>query len=242
MRKFIMITGLFFILFILAGFLADYFYYGPVKQQEVKKGMLKQLSSKYGKDFIVNHIIYEKALGDDEGMYSAEVYPKGNKDLEFQVFVSENGKLVDESFKETKWRSEAIKSWEPFMSKFGNITYAVNIHIPEEIAEQYSVEDTYEEIYQKHKHLMSEYVFIGQIEKSFDKKKETARVIEMANHALQRELKDFSVEWTYYEKGKKNADVFELRDTVPSYSWRFSRKGVSNGVTAESLEPFFTQH
>jgi len=235
-------TGLIVILVIPLGLFADYFYYEKVKIHEVKKGMVSELSSTYGDRFMVREISYGKALGDEAGTYTAEVYPEGNKGLEFQVILSEDGKIISESYKESKWRSEAIESWKPVMNKFGITSYAVNIHIPDEIAVKYDLEDTYLDLYQKHKDVMDEYLFIAQIEKSFDKKKETARVMEMTNYALQRKLRYFSIDWTYYENGNKDAGVFELRKTTASYRWRFSKDAVSTGVTEENLDRFFIQH
>lgn len=204
--------------------------------------MLEQLSGAYGKQFKISEIKYSKALGDKEGIYNALVYPAGDKNLTFQVHVGENGKVIDESFKETKWRREAIQSWKPFMAKFGDVSYAVNITIPEDIADQYDLEDTYDQIYQKHKHLMSEYIFIGQAESSFDKDKERGRVAEVAEHLLQRGLQDYSLEWLYYEDGKQDPDVFEMRKGIPSYSWRMSKKDIGQGPAQENLDRFLTEH
>ncbi|GHI00962.1 hypothetical protein [Neobacillus kokaensis] len=239
-KKYVFLTS--FILLIISGFLVGHVYYKSKQLQEVRKAMLDELSTKYGKSFIVSNLSYGKALGNKTGTYTADVYPKGEKSLEFQVHLSESGKILDESYKEMIWRREAIKSWEPFMRKLGITSYAVNIHIPEEIEEQYGVEDSYNDILKKHKHIMSEYLFIGQIEKDFDKKKEILKVKEITNHILRRELQDFSIEWRYYENGSKNADVFEMRKTTPSYSWHFSKKDVLKGATEENLDRFFIQH
>ncbi|WP_053366607.1 hypothetical protein [Bacillus sp. FJAT-27245] len=236
-------AGIILIILLLIGLLANHFYFQPKKElAAAKEKMLEQLSEKYGKEFEVSEITYGKALGDREGAYTSSVYPKGNKHLTFQVHVAENGKIIDESFKETKWRSEAIKSWEPFMSKFGRVSYAVNISIPEDIRSQYDLEDTYEQIYEKHKHAMSEYVFIGEVEKSFDKKKESENVAEVANYALQRGLHDFSIEWLFFNKGKQDADVFKMKKNIPSYSWRLSKEALPENVTGDDLDKFIMQH
>ncbi|ALC90745.1 hypothetical protein AM500_13825 [Bacillus sp. FJAT-18017] len=241
-KKQIMVTGCCLVLLVLGGILAEIYYFKPKQLYAVNTRILKELSVEYGIPFKVSEIKFAKALGDEEGIYTASVYPKDQSDLEFQVHVSEGGNIIDESFKETKWRSEAIKSWEPFMSRFGEISYAVNIHIPEEIANQYSVDDTYGDIFKVHKHKMHEYLFIGEIESSFDKEKETAKIMEVANQALNRDLNDFSIEWLYFDSGKKSEDVFEMKEDIPSYSWRFSKNSLQEGVTEEKLNQFFMKH
>ncbi|WP_043933211.1 hypothetical protein [Bacillus sp. EB01] len=241
-KKVFMIIGCCFVLLVLGGILAEIYYFQPKQLHTLETRMLKELSVEYGIPFKVSETKFAKALGDEEGIYTASVYPQDQRDLEFQVHVSEGGSIIHESYKETKWRSEAIKLWEPFMSRFGDISYAVNIHIPEEIANQYSVDDTYGDIYKVHKHNMREYLFIGEIESSFDKERETAKIMEVANHALNRDLNDFSIEWLYFNSGKKSEDVFEMKERIPSFSWRFSKNSLQKGVTEDNLDQFFMQH
>ncbi|WP_316568966.1 hypothetical protein [Neobacillus sp. YIM B06451] len=225
------------------GVLAYYFYFQPKKElAAAEEMMLEQLSATYGKQFEVSEIEYGKALGDREGTYTSMVYPAGDKHLTFQVHVAENGKIIDESFKETKWRSEAIQSWKPFMGKFGHVSYAINISIPEDVAKQYNLEDTYNQIYQKHKHVMSEYIFIAEIEKSFDKEKERGKVADLLDHTKQRELKDFSIEWLYYEEGKQDPDVFKMKEEIPAYSWRTSKEQLPENKAEKNLDQFFMDH
>ncbi|RDU35727.1 hypothetical protein DRW41_16425 [Neobacillus piezotolerans] len=192
--------------------------------------------------FKVSEIDYSNALGDKVGTYTSMVYPTVDKNLTFQVHVAENGKIIDESLKETKWRREAIQTWKPFMGKFGHVSYAVNISIPEEIAKQFDLEDTYSEIYQKHKHLMSEYIFIAEIEKSFEKEKERGKVSNLLDYTLQRGLKDFSIEWLYYEEGNQDPDVFKMKKEIPSFSWRTSKQQVQENTDEKDLDQFFIEH
>ncbi|WP_409270102.1 hypothetical protein V1499_11705 [Neobacillus sp. SCS-31] len=128
------------------------------------------------------------------------------------------------------------------MGKFKHVSYAVNISIPEDVAKQYNLEDTYDQIYQNHKTVMSEYIFIAEIEKSFVKEKEKGKVADLLDHIIQRGLKDYSIECLYYEEGKQDPDVFKMKEEIPSYSWRTSKQQLPENMAEKNLDQFFMGH
>lgn len=240
------LTGFaFFILLAIFALMFDYIYY-PMKENAISDKVKEILQEEYKEEFRVNSITYGKPFGDKEGTYNLMASPVKERKIEFQLIVSQKGEILYESYKEAKWRHEANEEWAKNMNELKFHPFAINIGIPSEVEEKYTIKDSYKDIMNENPSAIEEYVFIASGGTAFDNKTESERMLLLIQQLMSRELKNFSVEWFHYKKTPKE-DVFDQRGEEWTYQWALDTREaktkdlLSKGVTVQTLQQFLTE-
>ncbi|MVQ35027.1 hypothetical protein GON05_10205 [Paenibacillus sp. MAH-34] len=223
---FISVFGLIAAIFIAV--LWDYIYY-PIIGFKAEHAAVVYMKSE---DFLIESVAYSKQFGEDKGKYLVTAHPATRPQLKFYVSVSQDFKVDEHSFKESKWRYDTIKEYAPLISQLspGFDCYAVNINIPKELLDKFSAETQYKDIRKLHEHATEEYLFMGMaVDPYFTEQRALEYGYLVTEFMKQRALKDASMEIIFYPKSfieslgndiRKN-DVFTMQsDTMNSKFYR----------------------
>ncbi|WP_462413089.1 hypothetical protein [Neobacillus sp. Marseille-QA0830] len=201
MKKVLIIIGVIFCLplFAFAIYALEDVYYN-IMGFKVENAALKYLEKQYGQQFKIDDVQYSKILGEDEGSYQVEARSLDKPEITFLLDANENYEITSDDFKENKWgnetRQEYLKMAEPFFKHPGQL-YAFG-SFPEEIAEKYDINDTYQSIYQDHPLKAHEYIHIVMFPASFNKEVELEKLYQFWQIVNSRALDTYRMEVEYY--------------------------------------------
>lgn len=221
MKKLLTVLAILFgLIFVL---MFDYFYY-PMLNFKAKSATEQYLEEKYKEDFTVDQSSYSKPLGEN-GLYSVDAHPAKDPSIFVRATLTEDMKVLDDSYTENTWRAQLNKEFgEFYVKRFGEaepFSYAVNLGLPSHIHEKYDISNSYQEIFKKDHKEMSHIVFMNTLkdpEKEVDS--ETQKLFELIMDLKEKDLFSFTVDVNYYgedfQKDLSDRDVelsyFDFRD------------------------------
>ncbi|MFC5452570.1 hypothetical protein ACFPOG_30660 [Paenibacillus aestuarii] len=259
MKKVLIIILAIFGLFAI-GFMAiiwDYIYYPMIKYKAEDKAFL-HLKTTYQEDFVIDSVTYEKQFGEHTGSYYITAHPKAHKDIDFSMYVGQDFKVSNDSYKESKWRNDMIQEYAPLIDALspGFRSYAVNLPIPEGLINKYNIETNYGDI-RKQNENNEEYLFMGAaVDAGFNEQQSLEFGYRVAEFMKQRNLKNASIEINFYPKSfldgldenNRRMSVFDFRskffkDSLPfriSYDSRINKTKTSltEVKSPEDMKPF----
>lgn len=204
-------------------FMFDYFYY-PLLNFKAKSTTEQFLEKKYNEDFTVVKSSFSKPLG-ESGLYNVDAHPTKDAALSVRVRITEDMKVVSDSYVESTWRSQLNEEFgKVYESLFGEkkpYSYAVNLGLASHVYKNYDLSNTYQEIFEKEHHEMSHIVFITLThDPSQNMNQEVDRLYELLMYLKEKDVNSFSVLVTYYREDirkdlsekDKQLNYFEFRD------------------------------
>ncbi|WP_066319776.1 hypothetical protein [Bacillus sp. FJAT-29814] len=227
MKKLLVIVGII-VLLPIFGFgiyiLEDVYY--NMMGSKVEKAALKYLDQKYGDSFEIDEVSYSKALGDDEGAFEIEAHSTDHSDITFSLRANEDYQITGDDYKENKWGNETEQEYiqlvKPIFPNADEI-YASG-SFPEEVADRYELDDTYQTIIQENPQQSHEYIKILMFVTSVNKEAELESIYQLREIMEGRNLRTYRLEVQYYPKKLKN----ELKnyDSLHQFDNDFSQEGL----------------
>jgi hypothetical protein len=218
-------------------------FYNDINTDEVEKAAIKYLEQKYGEHFVIVDASYTKALGDDEGVYELNVHPAEQPEINFWVNATEKYEITGDSYKEDKWRNEAKKEYiqliKPIFPNAGHVDASGSF--PEQVAEAYDIDVTYQTIFKENPKQSHEYLEIMMFASSVNKEEELKKIYQLYETIAARNLRSYRIQVEYYpenleeELGKaEGAEQFENKYYKESlYGCRImSSEGKGNPIAA----------
>jgi uncharacterized membrane protein len=255
MKKVLLIIGILVGLVVISPFLLlgvyalDFVYYGA-NEDKAEKAALEFLEDKYGEQFEIDEVEYNKILGDQEGNYTLSVHPEENPDITFDVGTTEKYRVTRDGYKESNWSEQFKKEMIPIIDPIfqGTGEYYVYGSFPSEVEEQYQFEETYQTIYQENPHQSYESIHIVNFNDTFDKEKEFQRIYQLWESVKDRQYRDNNIRIEYYPKELKkklktypDLNEFENEHRQENfYTCRFSKQETENKpiTTPGDIEAF----
>jgi len=206
---FLLAIPFFIFLFIISLVLFDYIYF-PLIGYKANAVAEKFLEEQYGEDFVIDENEFSKPLGDDTGTYQIRAHPVANPDLTIRISVTEDMEPIWDDYLEIKWRADLNEQFGSIYKEvYGtaeSYSYMVNVSFPESTYSDYSITNTYQDIFVQEHSGISNIVFANVIlNSSNDMDYQLDLAYELVQHLKSQELNYFSIEITYYNEKLQHA-------------------------------------